>query len=118
MKKKKVYKLFFYGINPPEKSRISLYSSALSHTIYNGEYKNRINITIPKSVYEKENGLDAIDFFIYNYNIGDTYVLEQEKPYIFWKENTIINIIFLPKREYYNEEFGLFIGYKVTLEKK
>ena len=115
--KKESVQVVFHGINPPENSRISLYSSALSHTIYNGEYKDKIKITIPISIYEKEYGMDAITFSIYNYNTGDTYVLEQEKPYIFWKKDTVVNIKFLPKRDYYNEDFRLFVGYTVTLEK-
>ncbi|WP_199507854.1 MULTISPECIES: hypothetical protein [unclassified Psychrobacter] len=115
-KNKETVEIIFHSINPPKDSKISLYSNSLKHIIYIGEYRDRINITIPKSVYKKENGLDAIDFFIYNYNTGDIYVLEQEKPYTFWKEDTIVNINFLPKREYYNDEFALFIGYTVTLD--
>ena len=114
--KKENVQFVFHGINPPENSRINLYSNALSHTIYNGKYQDKIKITIPTSAYEKEYGMDAIKFSIYNYNTGDTYVLEQEKPYIFWKKNTVVNIKFLPKREYYNDEFALFIGYTVILE--
>ncbi|GAA0315843.1 hypothetical protein GCM10009129_11450 [Psychrobacter aestuarii] len=58
----------------------------MSHTIYDGEYQDKINITIPTSIYEKEYGMDAIKFSIYNYNTEDTYVLEQKNLIFFGKK--------------------------------
>ncbi|MGP9517033.1 MULTISPECIES: hypothetical protein [unclassified Psychrobacter] len=105
----------FYGITPPDNSQIILYSSVLGQTIYADDYKSQITVEIPTSLYKKDEGLDSIKFSIYSPDSFDLYTLEQEKPYIFWKKNSVINIHFLHQKKYYDEELALFVGYTVTL---
>lgn len=104
------------GISPPIDSQISLYSNVLNETIYAGNYKDKIIVEIPTSLYKQDMGLDSIKFSIYSPETSDMYTLEQEKPYVFWLKDSIVNVNFLSEKEYYNKEFALFIGYTVTLD--
>jgi|GEM_PF-2465159 len=105
----------FDGIYPPKGSRLSLYSESIGQVIYLGQYQDSITVKVPEILFTKEEGLDVISFALYDTKSNDTYVLMQEKPYIFWKKGTVVNIHFLNEREYYNEDFALFVAYTVTL---
>ena len=84
--------------------------------IYYGNYNDKIDLNIPISYFSQEEGLDAIKFVFYDKDKMKSYVLEQETPYQFWQPNKEVHVYFLPYREYYDEQFNLFIGYRIELK--
>lgn len=110
--------MVFHNINLSDNSIVALTSDGGTSTavIYYGQYKPRINLTIPVSRFSQENGLDAIKFVFYDKDKMKSYVLEQETPYQFWQPNKEVHVYFLPYREYYDEQFNLFIGYRIELK--
>lgn len=109
--------MIFHNLNLSDNSIVVLYSYGNDRgIIYYGNYNDKIDLNIPISYFSQEEGLDAIKFVFYDKDKMKSYVLEQEVPNQFWQPNKEVHVYFLPYREYYDEQFNLFIGYRIELK--